>query len=55
MTDRKGCEQSEMGLGVAPDNAKLIDVLIDAQAGLAPIHHDLEDEYYDMDLALGFG
>ena len=42
-------------LGAAPDNAKLINALIDAQTGLAPIHHDLEDEYYDMDLALGFG
>ena len=28
VTDRKGCEQSEMGLGVAPDNAKMIRMYI---------------------------
>ena len=42
---------------MAPEDADVIKMYIDN--GLRGVgshtHHDLEDGYYDMDLALGFG
>ena len=58
VTDRKGCEQSDLALGVAPQkNYDIINLYINSSLSGVGSHkrNKLEVIYYDLDLDLGCG